>query len=514
MWRAAIAVLAFFVIAWFEFEIWPGHTYLAFVSQLYLPVLEHLVTPTYLSRDLVAIHPNLTFTIYDELTLFLHATGRLDLKHAQVAQQVLCRLAGLLGMFLLARAGGAKDFFALMVAGVVSLGTFLPGVHIWLVDPEPVPRGFAIGWLLLAMGCLAREKPLLAGLFGGLGFLYDPVITAPFWITVLLIFLFDRPSRRLLRPLWPVLLVFILLLANLAQLQPGPPDAQPFFSRFSQQIAGIEKFRTPEVWISLWPAKYIYLYLTIFVIGIWATTRIWPGLNRQTKWVFAVLPLLGVLSLPLSSLLVEHYRWTAALRAQSMQILIYTVNLAWLACGIAAVRAFKQSRNLETLAWAILCLLMLAPGFRRLPAKKTDPAIAELAKWAEDRTWGSSMFLFPDAGRESYPGEFRAESRRALWVDWESGKQINYFVELAPEWWARWKGTMEGPLSGDHLQQMLSLPIDYFVFRPNHVVEADNEGRLRPVEPVFRNHEFAVYEASTLRIVPGTLTIVNTGLQR
>ena len=512
MWRAAAAVFAFFALAWFEFEFLPGHSYLAGTSQLYLPVLEHLVTPGYLSRDMVATHPNLAYTIYDELTLFLHATGRLDFKQALVAQQVFGRLAGLLGVYLLARAAGAKCFYALIVTAVVSSGTFLPGPHVWLVDPEPVPRSIATGWLFLAIGCLAREKPLLAGLFGGLGLLYDPAFAAPFWLVIILIFLLDRPARKLLRPLWPVLLVFVLLLANLAQLQPGAPDTQPFLSRFSQQIAGIEKFRTPEVWISLWPAKFIHLYLAVFVVGIWAVTRIWPALNRQTKWIFTVLPFLGILSLPFSSLAVEHYRWAAALRAQPMQTLIYTVTLAWLACGIAAVRALMHHGKGEALAWSLLCLSMLAPGISQRPATKPDPAIAELASWAEDRTWGSSVFLFPDAGRELYPGAFRAESRRALWVDWQSGKQMNYVVALAPEWSARWQGTMEGPLSGGHLQEMLSLPIDYFVFKRNHVVESESEGLIRPVKPVFLDERFAVYEASTLRIVPGTLMIVSTGL--
>ena len=512
MWRAAAAVFAFFAMGWFEFEFLPGHSYLAGTSQLYLPVLEHLVTPGYLSRDMVATHPNLAYTIYDELALLLHATGHLEFKQALLAQQVFCRLGGLLGMYLLARAAGAKGFYPLIVTGVVGSGTFLLGPHVWLVNPEPVPRSFATGCLFLAMGCLTREKPLLAGLFGGLGLLYDPALAAPFWLGAMLMFLFDRPGRRLLRPLWPVLLVFVLLLANLSQLQPGTPDTQAFFSRFSQQIAGIEKFRTPEVWISLWPVKYIYLYLAVFVVDIWATTRVWPALNRQTKWMFTVLPLFGILSLPFSGLLVEHYHWAAALRAQPMEALIYTAALAWLACGIAAVRALMQRGKGEALAWAILCLIMLAPGISRLRAKKTDPAIAELASWAEDRTWGSSVFLFPDAGRELYPGAFRAQSRRALWVDWESGKQMNYVVALAPEWWNRWQETMKGPLSGGHLQDMLSLPIDYFVFKRDHVVESESEGRIEPVKPVFLDERFAVYEASTLRIVPGTLKIVSTGL--
>ena len=86
------------------------------------------------------------------------------------------------------------------------------------------------------------------------------------------------------------------------------------------------------------------------------------------------------------------------------------------------------------------------------------------------------MFAFPDAGRELYPGVLRTVSRRALWVDWESGRQINYYVSLAGEWNDRWKSTMQGPMTGEHLQSMLSLPIDYFVFKRDQLVETITEG--------------------------------------
>jgi hypothetical protein len=509
MWRALGVFLGFLAIAWVEFEVFPGHTYLASSSQLYVPMLRHLDTPGYLSRDLVATHPNLTYTVYDEVTLFLHGALQMDFHAALVAQQAACRVAALLGVFLLARAAGLKPWLALVTAALINVGTFLPGPEVWLIDREPVPRAFAFGLVLLGMGNLAREKPLLTALFGGLALLYDPAISSPFWITVLLAFLVDKQMRRLVKPMLPILLVFILMLANLAQLQQGTPDSQAFFSRFSGDVDRLEKLRTPEIWLGLWPRGAIYLYLAVFVISVWATTRIWPLLNRQLRWICVVIPAMSLAALPSSDLLLQHYRWSAILRLQPAQALVYLFILAWLVCAVAAARAIKQRALQEALIWSALCASALALNIGKLQKQRTEPALQELAAWAENNTWGSSMFLFPDAGHERYPGAFRAESRRSVWVDWESGRLMNYYTAITGEWWTRWTQTVQTPLSGKHLEQMLSLPIDYYVFKRNKIIGASTVSGTLSASPIFSNSEFAVYEASALRMLPGHLTLTS-----
>jgi hypothetical protein len=509
MWRTLGIVLAFLAVAWLEFEVFPGHTYLASSSQLYVPMLRHLDTPGFLSRDLVATHPNLTYTVYDEATLFLHGALRMDFHAALVAQQAVCRVAALLGIFLLARATGLKSFQALAVSAFINLGTFLPGPDIWLIDREPVPRAFAFGLVLLAMGNLAREKPLLAALFGGLALLYDPAVTAPFWVTVLVALVFDKQMRRLVKPMLPILLVFILMLANLAQLQQGTPDSQPFFSRFSREVDKLEQLRTPEIWVGLWPRGATYFYLAIFVIGVWATTRIWSLLNRQLRWIFVLIPSMALGAVPFSDVLLERYRWSAILRLQPAQTLVYLFVLGWLVCAIAGAQAIKQRARAEAVIWCALCLSALGLNIGNVRKQRADPSLQELAAWAENNTWGSSMFLFPDAGRDRNPGVFRAESRRSLWVDWESGRLMNYYTNLAGEWWTRWMNTIETPLSGNRLEQMLSLPIDYYVFKRGDVVGANTLNGWLSAKPVFTNHEFVVYEASALRMLPGHLTLTS-----
>src|SRR4051812_5520448 len=98
MWRSLLLGLGVLVVAYVEFEVYPGHSYLQGESQIYLPILERLDSPGFLSRDLVATHPIVTYTIYDELSLFLHKAARCSLQHSLEIQQFSCRLAATFGL--------------------------------------------------------------------------------------------------------------------------------------------------------------------------------------------------------------------------------------------------------------------------------------------------------------------------------------------------------------------------------------------------------------------------------
>jgi hypothetical protein len=90
MRRVLLLSLGIAAVTWWQFEFFPGHTYLQSGTQIYVPILERLDSPGYLSRDLVATHPIVTYTIYDEATLFLREAGGFDFKTALTIQQVIC----------------------------------------------------------------------------------------------------------------------------------------------------------------------------------------------------------------------------------------------------------------------------------------------------------------------------------------------------------------------------------------------------------------------------------------
>jgi hypothetical protein len=549
MRRAFLLLLGVVAATWLQYECFPGHTYLEGETQIYLPILERLDSPGFLSRDLVATHPNVAYTIYDELTLFLHELGHLDFRTALTAQQLLCRAAAIVGIFLLALSAGLSDLSAFLAATVVNLGATLIGPCVMVVGREATPQTFAFGLTFLAAGLIAREKPLLAGLAGGLAVVYDPTLAGPFWSVIIAAFMFDAQLRRLLRPALTILVVFVLLLANLAQLQPGIVESQHFFTKISEPFARLQQYRTSFVWVSLWAPTEIWHYLAILVLDVWATARIWTALKRQARWLFAGLPLCGIIGVLLSDVLLDHLQWAIIPRIQPARALLFTVGFTSVACAIAGLRATGMRKYREGCLWflavfaipmnvrvldllnvgnrahslqlgvaailagtsvflmrqlretrwkALVLLVPLGAAFamqgvdRFQSSRKPDQRpILEVAHWAEKNTWGSSMFLFPDAGRQVYPGIFRAESRRALWVDWNSGVLVPYFESFAAEWWPRWQETMEQGFSPQRLENMLSLPIDYYVLK--------SANQLANLRPVFRNEEFVVYDSGDLR---------------
>jgi hypothetical protein len=485
--RALVALLGLLAITWLEFQVYPGHSYLKGDTQCYVPMLERLDAPGFLSRDLVATNPTFVYTIYDEVTLALHQYGGQPFQRALEAQQLLFRFAAVLGIYLLVRSAGVGLFAALLLSAFANAISLLIAPGVFLTNPEPVPGAFAMDLVLLAVGCLTHEKPLLGGLAGGIALIYDPLIGGAFWLVLLTAMILDRQTRWLFRAALPSLLIFGLLLANLSQLQPGLGNVKSISSRFTPALADLSRMRTPNLWPSLWVGHEIWSYLFLFIAMLWAAARIWRCLNRQTRWLCLGLASLGLVSIPLAA-----------------SLLAFSVVMASVTCGIAAWRAMCEWRYKESAAWSLLVLcITLNPqilNLPRVPLLDTAPIsepVRQLAQWAERDTWGSSMFLFPDAGRSSTPSIFRALSRRALWADWQSGVLVNYSDEAGREWWKRWQMTMQQPYSAKRVEDFLSLPIDYYVVEPKH--------KFKGVRAAFENKSFAVYDAQDLRNATGPL---------
>jgi hypothetical protein len=550
MLRATLLCLGILAVTWLEFEVFPGHTYLQSGTQIYVPVLERLNAPGYLSRDLLSGTPDLVnYTFYDEVTLFLHNAGRLPFQAALQGQQLLFRLAAVAGIVLLARSTGLSDLFALLASALVNLGVILAGPAASLTDPEPIPAAFSAGLTLLAMGLFASRLPLLSGVMAGVALCYDPLIAGPFWLVLLIALAVDREMRQLVRPMLPILLIFVLLLANLAQLQPGVAAArQSLFSKLTPQMAQLQKFRTPYAWVSTWAARELWTYLAVAVLGGWAAARTWPVLNRPVRWLVLGVGGAGLLAVACSFVLLDWQGYAMLAEIQPSKTLVFTVALASLLFALTGMRAILSRRLTEAFMWFLLTLILPVNAslleFLRLPGRLalcaffagaitlllayfratrwrfailcvpvaamfalawlsgTSAAggadvqrVRGLAAWAERDTWGSSMFLFPDAGKQLYPGIFRAESRRAVWADWQSGIAVDYSAAGAVEWQSRWMATMNGVFSPQRVQAMLLLPIDYFVLT--------RANQLAGIRPVFTDDNFTVYDAQDLRNFAG-----------
>src|SRR3982751_807740 len=150
----AAAFVAIMLLGFFQF---PGHTILQSDTQIYLPIIERLWDPSALSRDLVAANPHVSYTIYDEATLLLHAITRAGFENALIAQQLIYRTLGIWGLYLIATALGLSVRMALLFTALLSLGATISGPAVLIVEYEPVPRGFAVPLLILSLGLMLHN---------------------------------------------------------------------------------------------------------------------------------------------------------------------------------------------------------------------------------------------------------------------------------------------------------------------------------------------------------------------
>jgi len=520
------AILALTFLSYFQF---PGHTYLASDTQIYVPMLDHIWDPSALARDLVAPKPHLSYTLYDEIAIALRWVTRSSFQAVLTAQQLLFRALQILGVYLLALAFPLARAKALVVAALLTLGATIAGPAVLTFEYEPVPRAFAVGLIFLAIGLAAQEHLMWADIAAALAFLYHPPTVWAFWM----LYLWLTLRHRHYRDLWPLAAGILVLLVS-SRFQAGAAEPQSFFTHVTPELEKLQRMRASYNWISTWPAQLIWQYLLLWFLSLAAFWRVRPRAAR----VFLIgMPAIGILSVPLSYLLLDQLKWGLIPQFQPARALLFVTAFAVILGAAAAIRAAEGNRWVESalwftlvlavptsvplfsislrnflqllalsialcgalalqrfrFAWALLTAVVIAPGFvlpylahvRNYP-RPNLAGLQDLAQYARAQTPKAAVFLFGDAGSSPDPSIFRALSQRAVYVDWKSGGQINFSETLAREWWQRWQATNALHFDRAELPRLPALGIDYLALSVSH--------RLTDRQPAYENSQFVVYK--------------------
>ncbi|MBI2686552.1 MAG: hypothetical protein HYX27_09575 [Acidobacteria bacterium] len=495
--RPVVALLALIGIGLCGFFVFPGHTYLHQDSQIYLPMMERLVDERVLANDLIATHPHLSFTCYDEIAVGLRKLTGLDFQAILVAQQIVTRLLGLLGVFLLARSAGLSAAAATLAAGLYGLGATIVGPSVLTVEYEPTPRTFALPLMILAAGLGAARRWALAGAAAFAGFLYHPPTALPVLLLMILYVLMPRHIDGRWRFLGWVAAAFAVIVVA-AKLQAGVRLEQDFFSRVSPDVEKLQRMRASYVFVGIWFKQYAWHHFALAAVALAACLRLRRGLEGFGRFFLAALPVMGLLSLAVSWIAMDLMGWGLMPQFQPARTVLWTTfaavvasamaagladgfgeRVAWLVVplaitvqtqpldlfwtanatvwqhlGLVLVLAVMAALTLRFGAWAAGVWTVMAMfailhigGVRNYPQVHSRE-LDELSRWAQESTAVEAVFHFPDAGKELYPGIFRARAERAVWVDWKGGGQVNFLEPLAREWWRRWSALPAG--TGDY----------------------------------------------------------------
>jgi hypothetical protein len=548
---AGVAIAALTILT---YTVFPGHTYLQSDSQIYVPMLERLWNPAALQRDLVAQYPHMGLTVYDEVALGLRRLTGLGYREVLTLLQLLCRGLGLLGVYLIARSFRLDSRPALMVTAISALGVTIWGPTVLTIEYEPVPRGFALPLVLLGIGLVGRRRYVAAGSAAAVAFLFHATAALPFWICYAV--LIAWPAERALRVRRAAgMLPLLLAGALLALLAAGHPDSQHsgILDRLPSWWEQMLRLRVTYVWVSLWFPRWYWHYGILFLIATTALWRLRNDLNFDLGIHLAGLPLIGILSVPVSYWVLEVSKLTLGPRVQPARAVLFVALVAGLLSSVAGMRAAQAGRRPEaagwlmvafalptgnaiqsllfpdtnnpailrrmvlvvllalaaaTVAWAgakerqwapaasavlLIAPFFLYPGVGHVEnfTRSDDGAVQDLAQWAQASTPADALFAFPDAGRSLYPGEFRTLALRAVYVDWKGGGQGNYVEEIAREWWNRWHSVMVPKFRPERMRDYATLGIEYVVL--------SRANRLAGETPLYENTSFLAYAVRRTR---------------
>lgn len=532
---------AIVAIALVNFYHFPGHTWVQQDTQIYLPILEHLRDTSVLRGDILVQRPHVSFTVYDECALALRRVTGLSFEQVLEAQQLLTRALGIWGLYLMATAAGLGAAPALLVAAMLSLGAVVAGPTVLTFEYEPSPRAFAVPLLFLAAGMAAHARYLWSGVAAAAAFLIHPPTVYPFWGVYFVLALWPTKPEVMRRRLYGVvpLLAATLLLAVASRQQAGVGETQMFFTRLTPLQEQLQRMRASYVWVSTWAGGYLPQYAVLMTLLAAAYWRVRRALGFDLRMFLLGMPLVGILSVPLSWLLLERLKWALMPQFQPMRALLFVVVFGLFAAAVAGVRAMQQSRYAEGFAWLLLPYLVpmgpdylswpgprralvvvalagitalavraewrksvwgkvavavaAAAGYLAIPGlagvanypRLHTPELAQVSQWARSHTSPDAVFLFADAGKGAAPGIFRADALRAVYVDWKGGGQVNYLRELGEQWWRRWQEAGMGRFKPSDLARLRQLPIDYLVLSA--------KDRLPGAAPEFQNAQYVVY---------------------
>ncbi len=533
---AAVAALGLLLFGGFVY--FPGHTYLHSDTQIYLPILDRLADPTLYAQDPVALRPHVSYTVYDEAALGLRRLTGLDFVYVLQIQQLVFRFAGLVGAYLLGRACGLAAPWSVLFASFFGLGATIVGPAVLIAEYEPVPRGFAVPLLVLGIGLAAHERWLAAGAAVAVAILYHPPTALPvLMVGAAGLWLARKPGDGRWRTGLPIAAA-IAAVYVLSKLQAGVSEPQHLFSAISPALEELQRLRGSYNFLSIWGALWSTHWLFVFGVAIAA----WRQLRSVTPPFVSTMALgltvFGGLMIPLSYLLLEQAKWSLLPQWQPMRALLFVTMFAILGAALNGIRAAQTGSTWASWPWfaiafgltsqltlvrlpwqaitdpvmlvrllvfiglaliavaAIrwykpLLLLALALPFYLIPqvAKVRNfraldhPEIHALSGWARAHTGKDDVFQFHAAGQALYPGLFRVYAKRAVYVDWKVGGQVNLLEDFADEWWKRWQAA--GAPKEIDAARLAALGIDYLVVQHKDTIP----GR----EPVYRNSKYLAY---------------------
>lgn len=532
------------------FLIYPGRHFLTSDTQIWTVMMEHTLHPEYLGKDLLAQYPHIGLSFYDEIVNGLRSLTGLSMEQVMVGHQVFFRGILLGAIYFLGFALCQSRILALWMAASLQMIYFIAGPTVCVIEVEPVPRAYSLALGMLAVALVANGRKWGAAWALGAAMMFQAVMVYPMLLCMAAWTLFSQSEGGIMGRLryWlPVVGIAVAVFALSIVSQGGSGG---MFTTVPEWLRDVQRMRASYNWVSLWPHSLLGVHVVLGVAAGLSYLRLRDNANDGLRWFVWGIPVVALCSIPVAWMMMERLHLMIAAQTQPARALaaMYALGVValfsagviasrtgrwvecgcWLLCGYAMVfldRTVIFSQRLvagqpidaqwlwvPALAVAAIGLLWLRPHKPALAAvffvalmaapfaiyrlqfhadvmaqDARTPEVMELAAWAERNTSRDDVFLFPGFERSTQPGVFRSVARRALYVDWKAGGQVNFDIEFARIWWARWNDAGKGKFNPRRAAHFETLGIGYLVTPP---------AALEGLSPLYANDRFVVYRTA------------------
>ena len=301
---------------------------------------------------------------------------------------------------------------AWLTTAVLSLGANVMGPAVLVMEYEPVPTRLriAVCHFLARDGRASRMR--WAAVAATIGFAFHPPTAFAYAAILGLVLLWRKDFLALgLLAIGPLLIVITIL------IQPAAPETLPLFGAIDPSLEALQRMRASYNWVGMWAGKWMWFYVVLWIAGFMAWRQVRVNFTREVSVFLLSLPLIGMISVPLSYWLLEQRKLVLMPQFQPGRYLLFVTLVAMILGCIAAVRAAERKRYFETFVFFVVPLIATGAEWdtEKLTALRlllvcalallvATAAILRSPAWLVVIAGFIPFFVFPEiAGIQNYP---------------------------------------------------------------------------------------------------------------
>jgi len=283
------------ILTIFSLAVYPGYGVFAEDHLAWIPVLYASMNHSLFTRDLVLGVSAVRFSFFNQFIAGFMNLFKTNIFTSLFVLDFLARLIAIYSFYEIGLYFTGSGFLSFIFAFLASTGLSVYGTTTSTFDIRLVPRTISLPLALLALSFILKNQYFIAALTLGFSLFFHFLTVIPFlgFFYAALLFFSDKSNRKkIFFGILPVLFLAFLVF-NM------PANHLNIFSYVDRAWEAIMRAQDPELFITSWPGRGVYLQLlataVIFFLGLFKLKDYLSKENKKYIYLLFFIPLLAFL---------------------------------------------------------------------------------------------------------------------------------------------------------------------------------------------------------------------------